>query len=326
MPMTGWKDASGAILTTSPVSAVVGVRTGSAEHVRFAELGEGEGDHAPFGVGRDHGDVGAGRDGPGWDRGIGYQDLAEGEHLALAAGQAAREHASACGIGEQRVSRLQARIGCPAPIHHSHRYRLEDRRFLTALDIGQPGLDDGSVTTTIDRAVDAFRDTLIARSALIGAADSDAAELGRRAALLVESAGAWRDHLGPLLDVQQAMDLLGVTTRQAVYDLVSRHRLLALRRRGGVMAFPAFQFDADSGRPYSVIASVLRAFAAAGVDGYTVATWLATAQDELDARTPVSLLADPTADSSVRAAAERTAARLATEHAAAGTDHFPASD
>ncbi|MDA8358090.1 MAG: hypothetical protein M0Z95_17765 [Actinomycetota bacterium] len=46
------------------------------------------------------------------------------------------------------------------------------------------------------------------------------------------------------------------------------------------------------------------------MDTYTVASWLATSQDELDGRTPASVLGDPTVAGVLRAAAERTAARL----------------
>ncbi|MHB1510954.1 MAG: hypothetical protein ACYCST_16710 [Acidimicrobiales bacterium] len=126
----------------------------------------------------------------------------------------------------------------------------------------------------------------------------------------MQSATAWQDHLGALLDVRQTMELLGVTTGQAVYDLVARHRLLDLARHGGGMAFPAFQFDPNTGRPYDVVPALLGAFAAAGVDAYTVATWLAKCQDELDGRTPVSVLGDRTVAGVLAAAAERTAARL----------------
>jgi hypothetical protein len=166
------------------------------------------------------------------------------------------------------------------------------------------------MTSAIDTAVDAFRATLVERGALAGAAATDAAEVGRRAALLVQSATAWQDHLGALLDVRQTMELLGVTTRQAVYDLATRHRLLGLARHGGGMAFPAFQFDPSTGRPYDVVPALLGAFAAAGVDAYTVATWLATGQDELDGRTPASLLGDPTVAGILVTAAERTASGL----------------
>jgi hypothetical protein len=166
------------------------------------------------------------------------------------------------------------------------------------------------MTTAIDRAVDAFRATLLEQHALVGADAGDAAEVGRRAALLVGGATAWREHLGELLDLRQVIDVLGVTTRQAVYDLVARHRLLGLPRQGGGMAFPAFQFNADSGRPYDVMPSVLCQFAAAEVDPYTVATWLATRQEDLDGRSPASLFADPAAAEQIRAASKRAASGL----------------
>lgn len=166
------------------------------------------------------------------------------------------------------------------------------------------------MSSAIDTAVEAFRAALVERGALSDAAAADAAEVGRRAALLVEGATAWRDHLGPLLDLGETMGFLGVTTRQAVYDLVARHRLLGLPRQGGGMAFPAFQFDPGTGRPYLVLTTVLTVFAAAGVDAYTVATWLAAPQDELDGRTPVSVLGDRSAAGRLEAAAERSAARL----------------
>ena len=116
------------------------------------------------------------------------------------------------------------------------------------------------MTSVIDTAVDAFRAALVERGVLKGAAGTDAAEVGRRAALLVQSATARQDHLGALLDVRQTMALLGVTTRQAVYDLAARHRLLGLARHGGGMGFPAFQFDPSTGRPYDVVPAVLGAF------------------------------------------------------------------
>lgn len=162
----------------------------------------------------------------------------------------------------------------------------------------------------MDTAVNAFRATLLEHGGLAGAEAGEAREAGRRAALLVDGANGWREHLGKLLDVRQVMALLDVSTRQAVYDLVARRRLLGLPRTGAGMAFPAFQFDAGTGRPYPVLAGVLEVFARAGVDPYTVATWLATGQDEMDGQAPTLLLPDPGAARAVTAAAERTAARL----------------
>ena len=178
---------------------------------------------------------------------------------------------------------------------------------LTTLDTAAYELE---VVTAIDTAVDAFRATLLERGALVGAGATDAAAVGRRAALLVEGATAWADHVGPLLDVRATMEIVGVTTRQAVYDLVARRRLLGLPRGGGGMAFPAFQFDPTTGRPCGVLPGLLAVFAAGDVDAYTVASWLATVQDELDGRCPASLLDDPATARALRLAAERASARL----------------
>ena len=165
------------------------------------------------------------------------------------------------------------------------------------------------MTTAVDTAAEAFRATLAERGALLGAADGEARDLGRRAALLVGSAASWREHLGELLDVPAVMTLLGVGTRQAVYDLVTRARMLGLPRRGGSMVFPAFQFDPTAGRPYPMIPQILAVFAEPDVDAYTVATWLATGQDELEGATPASLLATDDG-ATVIGAARRAAARL----------------
>jgi hypothetical protein len=76
----------------------------------------------------------------------------------------------------------------------------------------------------------------------------DAAEFGRRGALLAVSDVVWRRRLGPLLDSRQVRALLGGTTRQAVSDLAKRGRLLALPDERGRLRFPAFQFS-RAGRP-----------------------------------------------------------------------------
>lgn len=56
--------------------------------------------------------------------------------------------------------------------------------------------------------------------------------------------------------------------------------------------------------------TVLSELAVAEVDPYTVATWLATGQEDLDGCSPVSLLTDPAAAERVRVAAKRAASRL----------------
>lgn len=166
------------------------------------------------------------------------------------------------------------------------------------------------MSTVVEVAAEAFGATLAQRGALAGATEDEARERGERAALLVGSATRWREHLGELLVLPEVMELLGVGTRQAVYDLVRRQRLLGLPRRSGAMVFPAFQFDAATSRPYPVVTDVLAAFADADLDTYTTATWLATGQDELAGASPTSLLTDPGAAARITAAARRAAARL----------------
>lgn len=114
----------------------------------------------------------------------------------------------------------------------------------------------------------------------------EAERLGTRAAAHVAAGASWREHLGQLLDVKAVQMALGVGTRQAVYDLVKRGRLLGLRRSGSGMLFPAFQFDPATGRPFSVVPELLAVFRAAGIDDYTTATWMSTAQEDLDAGIP----------------------------------------
>ena len=166
------------------------------------------------------------------------------------------------------------------------------------------------MTAAMDAATEAFRATLLERGALCGAAEGEARDLGHRAALLVGSVGSGREHLGELLDVPAVMSMLGVGTRQAVYDLVTRTRLLSLPRRSGSMVFPAFQFDPATGRPYPLIPQILMVFRAAGLDAYTVASWLATGQDELNGATPISLLASAGSAPRILGAARRTATSL----------------
>lgn len=143
-----------------------------------------------------------------------------------------------------------------------------------------------------------------------GAAPSLAfdSELGERAALLAVAGQVWHRHLGPLLtsgDLQK----LGGRSRQAVHELVSRRRLLALPARGGNL-FPAFQVD-RRGRPRPGMSEVLAAFAGAAESPLTVASWFRTPQPLLDERTPADWLVAGEDVSRLVAAARRAAAHLA---------------
>src|SRR5438270_1543503 len=116
------------------------------------------------------------------------------------------------------------------------------------------------MTSAIASATASFRRTLrklgpeIEEQAL-----DDPAQFGRRAALLAAAEVLWNRQLGGWLDVQEVQALLGVTTRQAVHDLVKRGKLLGLPMRNGRIVFPRPQFGPD-GRPYPAIAGIVAAF------------------------------------------------------------------
>jgi hypothetical protein len=155
-------------------------------------------------------------------------------------------------------------------------------------------------------ATEAFEQTLreLGVSGTAEADIGDAAAFGRRAALAAAAGLLWRRHLGAMFDTRQVQDLLGGRTRQAVSDLVKRHRLLALPAADGRPLFPAFQFS-GSGRPFAAVAAVLEQFRGAAVDPYTIASWFATPKALLNGQSPAGH--DPQL---VEQAARRTAARL----------------
>lgn len=176
-------------------------------------------------------------------------------------------------------------------------------------------VEEGPSTATqeeaMDAAVTAFAEALRANPHLAKVDRAEAAALGRRAAEIVGSGLEWYDHVGDIVDVHGAQSVLRVGSRQAVYDLVKRNRLLGLKRSGGAMAIPLFQLDPATGRPYRAVPRLLEIFTEAGVDTYTVASWFNTAQTELDGATPAAALRDPAQEDRIRLCAERAARRWA---------------
>jgi len=137
----------------------------------------------------------------------------------------------------------------------------------------------------------------------------DAAELGKRGALLAVSDVVWKRHLGPMLDCKQVQMMLGGCTRQAISDLAKRKRLLALPDAKGRLRFPSFQFT-STGRPLACLADILELFAMADVNPYTFASWFVTPQPMLAGESPVCWLRSGRDVSVVVEAARRTASRL----------------
>lgn len=162
-------------------------------------------------------------------------------------------------------------------------------------------------------ASESFRQTLeelglTKRTPELGAPE----DLGRRAALAAAAEAAWKDQLGPLLDADQVRQLLRVKSRQAVNDLKTRKRLLALPHGARGVVYPAFQF-ASNGRPLEAVHRVLAEFEGrrAAASSWTIASWFVTPQSSLDGRTPAGWLKARRSSDRVVVAARRTAARMA---------------
>jgi hypothetical protein len=133
---------------------------------------------------------------------------------------------------------------------------------------------------------------------------------GRRGALIVAASSVWSRHLDGLLNAEQVRELLRVTSRQAVHDLVRRGRLLRVEDSAGRARYPANQFD-EHGRPFAVVTEVIEAFDPAKVSSWTIASFLGSPQRELDGQTPQHWLLAGCDPEPVRTAAQRIAARLA---------------
>jgi hypothetical protein len=137
----------------------------------------------------------------------------------------------------------------------------------------------------------------------------DAARLGQRAALVAAAAAVWQKQLGPLLEMRHAQQLLGVGSRQAVHDLIQRHRLLALTTEDRRTLIPVFQFT-EAGRPYEAVPPILRIFAQAEATGWTTASWFTTPCPELDGQSPIAWISEGRDLDAVLDAARAAAAPL----------------
>lgn len=166
----------------------------------------------------------------------------------------------------------------------------------------------------VSRARNAFGDTLERLGVEEDAGAPTPEELGRRAALLVGAEQVWDHRIGPMLGADVVAGLLGVGTRQAVHDRARRGGLLALHRGSRQVRFPSFQLVDRPGSTTKAVlpelSRVIRIFADAGVDAWTVASWFRTPAPLLETMTPAVWLADGRDPVQAIEAARRSAARL----------------
>jgi len=120
----------------------------------------------------------------------------------------------------------------------------------------------------------------------------DVDDTARRAArVVIDTAQAWNDHLGPFYDVEGVRELLARDGQKVSRQAVSKRQgLLALRTGSGQVVYPQFQFQEDT--PVRGLAPVLEALPEQLVSRWTVASWLVSPQRALQYATPMALLRD----------------------------------
>lgn len=130
----------------------------------------------------------------------------------------------------------------------------------------------------------------------------DPAQLARLIAeQTVDTARAWSEHLGPVYDVEGVRRLLGRAGAPVSRQAVSKRRgLLALTTGSGRVVYPAFQFR--GGAPVAGLAQILDTLPESLVSRWTLASWLAAPEPELDDERPVDVLAYGQVDVVVAAA------------------------
>jgi hypothetical protein len=143
----------------------------------------------------------------------------------------------------------------------------------------------------LDRTVEEFRRTLTEIGGQPSSPD-DAKVLGRQAAMIVLAGGAWERALGELLTSAEARGLLGGISREALRKRVVSGSVVALRDDAGLVRYPRWQFDAAGGAPFRVVKDLNEVFGDAGLDSWTLASFVTTPQPELGNRAPVDAFAD----------------------------------
>lgn len=143
----------------------------------------------------------------------------------------------------------------------------------------------------LDRTVEEFRRTLTEIGGQPASTD-DAEVLGRQAAMVVLAGAAWERALGELLTSAEARILLGGISREALRKRVLSGSVIALRDDADLIRYPRWQFDAANSTPFGAVKGLNEIFGEAGLDAWTLASFVTTPQAELGNRAPVDAFAD----------------------------------
>ena len=106
---------------------------------------------------------------------------------------------------------------------------------------------------------------------------------------VVDTAAAWEAHRGAFYDFDGVRTLLSPPGRRISKQAVSKRKgLLALTTGSGRVVYPHFQFSEQG--PLPGLDAVLGELPESLVSRWTVASWLVSAQRELDGERPVDVL------------------------------------
>lgn len=125
----------------------------------------------------------------------------------------------------------------------------------------------------------------------------------------VAADAGWNGRLGPLLEIEEVQQRLGIESEQSIIDMVEQRQLIGLPTKSGRLLFPALQFT-QAGPPHPLIRTILDIFASADISAYAIASWFMTPQEILRRKTPISLIQARHSSEQIKEAARRTASRL----------------
>ncbi len=126
----------------------------------------------------------------------------------------------------------------------------------------------------------------------------------------LEMRRTWQNHIGPIMTCKQTLDATGWSD-QALRQAVRDNRVLRLDVSDGSVGYWAGGLTTTAPHhPIRGIEDVLRSWADSGVETWTVASWMSSAQPELGGRTPRQALVDGDV-ANVSILARQAAGRLA---------------
>jgi len=106
---------------------------------------------------------------------------------------------------------------------------------------------------------------------------------------ILDTSRAWQEHLGPMYDVDGVRVVLAHGGRPISKQAVSKRKnLLALTTGSGRVVYPQFQFVGRTVVPG--LADVLSAVPESLVSRWTLASWLVSAEPDLEGDRPIDVL------------------------------------